>query len=277
MLSNKIQRVFFISDGTGITIESLGGSLFTQFPDIQFEKTIFPFVSNQKEVERVIAQIKCASSQDENPPLVFTSLANEEIKNLFSSNNITVIDIFSTFMPTMELHLGTSASHAIGETHGVSSTSNYVQRIEALNFALNHDDGMKINDLNQADIILTGVSRSGKTPTCLYLAMHYNLKTANYPLADADFESPTLPQAIAEFQDRLFGLTISPQQLCRIREERKPNSKYASLEQCAYEVSKAESIFNNTKLLYLDSTSISIEEIATTIIQRLDLKTQGKW
>ncbi len=277
MLNKKIQRVFFISDGTGITIESLGQSLFTQFPDTEFEKTVFPFVSNQQEAERVITHIREATTSDKTSPLVFTSLANEELKNLFISSDIAIFDIFSIFIPAMESHLGTPSSHAVGETHGVSNTSNYIQRIEALNFALSHDDGMKINDFERADIILTGVSRSGKTPTCLYLAMHYNLKAANYPLTDSDFESSSLPSAIANFQDRLFGLSISPPQLCKIREERRPNSKYASYEQCVYEVNKAESMFNNSRTPYIDTSSISIEEIATTIIQRLGLKTQGKW
>ena len=277
MQNKKIQSIFFISDSTGITIESLGQSLFTQFPDTQFIKKVFPFVSNQKEVERVIKRIQESTEIDENPPLVFTSLANEELKNLFLSSGIAVLDIFSTFIPAMEAHLGASASHAIGETHGVGNTNQYIQRIEALNFAISHDDGMKFDDIERADIILTGVSRSGKTPTCLYLAMHYNLKTANYPLTDSDFENRTLPQVIATNQDRVFGLTISPQQLCKIREERKPNSKYASLEQCAFEVSQAETLFNGSRLPYLNTTSISIEEIATTIIQRMNIQTHGKW
>ncbi len=277
MANKKIQKVFFISDSTGITIESLGQSLFTQFPTIQFEKKVFPFISNKKETEQVISHIQEISSQDNNPPLVFTSLANEDLKNLFASNSITVFDIFSSFIPAMETHLASTASHVIGVTHGVGSTSKYVQRIEALNFALSHDDGMRVNDLENADIILAGVSRCGKTPTCLYLAMHYNLKTANYPLADADFESPSLPQAIASYQERLFGLTISPPQLCKIREERKPNSKYASLTQCKYEVARSETIFNTSRLPYLDTTTTSIEEIATSIIQRLNIKTLGKW
>lgn len=277
MTSKKVQKVFFISDSTGITIESLGQSLFTQFPSIQFEKKVFPFISNKKETENVIAQIHESCAQDDNPPLVFTSLANEQLKSLFTINNITIFDIFSNFIPAMETRLASASSHAIGETHGVGSTSSYLQRIEALNFTLSHDDGMKADDLVHADIILTGVSRCGKTPTCLYLAMHYNLKTANYPLADNDFDNSYLPEILTEFQGRLFGLTISPQQLCRIREERKPNSQYASLEQCIYEVSRAEAIFNNIKLPYIDSTSISIEEIATTVIQRLNLKTRGNW
>ena len=165
----------------------------------------------------------------------------------------------------------------LAETHGVGSNAKYIQRIEALNFALNHDDGMKFNDVEGADIVLTGVSRSGKTPTCLYMAMHFNLKTANYPLADSDFDSASLPSAIANLKDKLFGLTISPQQLSKIRTERKPNSKYATYEQCVFEVGKAEAVFNNARIPYLDTTAISIEEIATTIIQRLNIKARGIW
>ena len=277
MENKKIQNVFFISDGTGITIESLGHSLFTQFPDITFEKEVFPFVTSKENVEQVITRIKKVAATSENPPLVFTSLADENLKNLFITNDIAVFDIFSTFIPEMESNLAAQASHAIGETHGVGSTSTYIQRIDALNFTLSHDDGLRTDDYEHANVILTGVSRSGKTPTCLYLAMHYKLKTANYPLIDSDFDSLQLPDVLKSVQNRAFGLTISPQQLCRIREERKPNSKYASLEQCEFEVRQVEKMYKLAKLPFIDTSSISIEEIATTIIQHMDLKPQGKW
>lgn len=277
MGSKIIQNVFFISDSTGITIESLGHSLFTQFPDVTFEKKVFPFVTKKEDAEKAISYIKKVAAHSQNTPIVFTSLADETLKSLFTANDISIFDIFSTFIPEMESLLSTQASHAIGETHGVGNASGYLQRIDALNFALNHDDGMKLDTIEHADIILTGVSRSGKTPTCLYLAMHYNLKTANYPLTDSDFGNSFLPEALRPAQDRIFGLTISPTQLCKIRAERKPNSNYASYEQCEFEIIKAETIFKNSKLSFIDTSSVSIEEIATTIIQRLNLKPQGKW
>lgn len=277
-MDNKvIQNVFFISDSTGITIESLGHSLFTQFPDVTFDKKVFPFVTNKEDAEKAITHIKKVSAKAQTTPIVFTSLADEDLKRLFAANDISIIDIFSSFIPEMEVQLNTQASHSIGVTHGVGNTSGYLQRIEALNFALSHDDGMKLDTLEHADIVLTGVSRSGKTPTCLYLAMHYNLKTANYPLTDSDFDNSYLPETLRSSQQRVFGLTISPAQLSKIRAERKPNSKYASLEQCEFEIKKAETIFKNAKLPFIDTSSVSIEEIATTIIQRLNLKTQGKW
>ena len=276
-MTRKIQNVFFISDSTGITIESLGHSLFTQFPDVAFEKKVFPFVTKKEGAEKAIAHIKKVAANSQNPPIVFTSLADEDLKRLFTANNISIYDIFSSFIPEMESHLNTQASHAIGATHGVGNSSGYLQRIDALNFSLSHDDGMKLSTIEHADIILTGVSRSGKTPTCLYLAMHYNLKTANYPLTDSDFNNSYLPETLRTSQDRTFGLTISPTQLCKIRAERKPNSKYASFEQCEYEIKKAETIYKNAKLPFIDTSSVSIEEIATTIIQRLNVKPQGKW
>ncbi len=271
-MSAKKQNVFFISDSTGITIESLGQSLFTQFPDTEFVITVFPFVSDKQEALRVITHISGLANAGHRPPIVFTSLADEALKNLFLSHDIPILDIFSTFIPVLETCLAAKASHAVGETHGVGSPLKYVRRIEALDFTLNHDDGMKLNDLANADIVLTGVSRSGKTPTSLYLAMHYNLKIANYPLADADFESSILPQAISGVRNRLFGLTLAPRQLFKIRQERRPASRYASLEQCEYEVRRAESIFRAARLPFLNTTSISIEEIATTILQRLKLR-----
>ena len=273
MLTKK-QNVFFISDSTGITIESLGQSLFAQFPGTEFIKTVYPFVSSEQEARRVIAHIKTIMDSEPTPPIVFTSLADKSLTHLFISHDIPVLDIFSTFIPLLESRLGMNASHTVGETHGVGSPLKYVQRIEALDFTLNHDDGTKISDLENADIVLTGVSRSGKTPTCLYLAMHFNLKAANYPLADADFESSSLPGAIAGVQDHLFGLTLSPGELHKIRQERRPNSRYSSLEQCEFEIRRAEAIFRAANTPFLDSTSISIEEIATAILQRLKLRTR---
>ena len=277
MASKKIQHVFFISDSTGITIESLGHSLFTQFPDVAFEKKVFPFVTKKEDADKAIAHIKKVAANSKSTPIVFTSLSDESLKNLFAANDISIFDIFSSFIPEMESHLNTHASRAIGETHGMGNASGYLQRIDALNFALSHDDGMKLDTLKHADIVLTGVSRSGKTPTCLYLAMHYNLKTANYPLTDSDFDNTHLPEALSTSQNRIFGLTISPAQLCKIRAERKPDSKYASLKQCEYEIKQAETIYKNAKLPFIDTSSVSIEEIATTIIQRLNVKPQGKW
>jgi len=276
-MTNKTQYVYFISDSTGITIESLGHSLFSQFPNTTFEKKVFPFVTKIEDAENAITQIKKASTDSDTTPIVFTSLADESLKALFKANDISIVDIFSTFLPEMESRLGSEASHAIGALHGVIDSSGYLQRMDALNYALSHDDGMKLDTLEHADIVLTGVSRSGKTPTCLYLAMHYNLKAANYPLTDSDFDQNYLPDALQSIQKCVFGLTISPTQLSKIRTERKPNSKYATFEQCEYEVKKAETIFKNSKLPFIDSSSVSIEEIATTIIQRLNLKTQGKW
>ena len=277
MQNKRKQNVFFISDSTGITVESLGHSIFTQFPDIDFEKQVFPFVKKTEDAEQVISQIKTIAESSQNNPIVFTSLADENLKTQFRSNDIQIIDIFSTFIPDIEAHLGETASHAVGETHGVGKKSGYLQRIEALNFTLSHDDGMKFDDLGHADIILTGVSRSGKTPTCLYLAMHYNLKAANYPLTDSDYDHSYIPERLSQMHERVYGLSISPQQLCKIREERRPNSKYSSYEQCIYEVNQAELMFNNSRIAFTDTTSVSIEEIATTIIQRMNMKIQGKW
>jgi len=276
-MANTIQYVYFISDSTGITIESLGHSLFSQFPNTTFEKKVFPFVTKKEDAENAIAHIKKARTNSDTPPIVFTSLADESLKALFKANDISIVDIFSTFLPEMESRLGTEASHAIGALHGVIDSSGYLRRMDALNYALSHDDGMKLDTLEHADIVLTGVSRSGKTPTCLYLAMHYNLNAANYPLTDSDFDQNYLPDALQNIQERVFGLTISPIQLSKIRTERKPNSKYATLAQCEFEIKKAEMIFKHSKLPFIDSSSVSIEEIATTIIQRLNLKPQGKW
>ena len=277
-MEEKIKRnVVFVSDGTGITIASLAQALITQFPNVEFEETMFSFISDSKKAKEVIEYIKNEKQKSGLQPLVFSSFTSEEIKSLFNTNEIEILDIFSIFLPSMENYLTTQASLAAGAMHGLSNTKSYDDRIDALNYTLNHDDGLLADHLEQADVVITGVSRSGKTPTCLYLALHFELKAANYPLADSDFDQQKLPHAIDKIKNKLIGLTISPQQLSRIREKRRPNSKYASYEQCIYEVSRAEKIFNEHRIEYLDTSSISIEEIATNVIQKLHLKIERKW
>ncbi len=277
MTEKRKQNVVFVSDGTAITITALAESLFTQFPDVEINEVVFPFVSDTDIAKDVIRHIHYQKEQTGIQPLVFTSLTNNEIKSLFTEENIPVYDIFSTFIPSMESDLATHASSASGIMHGLGNPNSYGHRMDALNYALSHDDGLLANDLQEADVVITGVSRSGKTPTCLYLAMHYELKTANYPLADSDFESLELPEAIKKVKHKLIGLTISPEQLSDIREKRRPNSNYATLKQCAFEIRHTEELYEEQNIIYIDTTSISIEEIATKIIHALHLKIERNW
>jgi regulator of PEP synthase PpsR (kinase-PPPase family) len=164
------------------------------------------------------------------------------------------------------------SSHAAGRSHGIANSHDYFARMEAINFTQAHDDGAQTRDLPKAQVILVGVSRCGKTPTSLYLALQFGIRTANFPLTPDDFVERRLPDSILPFRDKLFGLTIHPDRLREIREERRPGSRYASLENCRFEVREAESMMESERIPVVDTTTKSIEEIATTILHRTGLR-----
>ncbi|MGE0385907.1 MAG: pyruvate, water dikinase regulatory protein [Gammaproteobacteria bacterium] len=261
------RRVFFVSDRTGITAETLGETLLTQFPDVEFTRTNVPFVTGPDKARQALAQIQAAEAADGEPALVFSTLTDTESQVIIGSGLRHVFDLFGTYIDPLERALGVASSHTAGRMHGLNDHDAYDRRVEALNYTLDHDDGLNPKEYDQADVILIGVSRSGKTPTCLYMAMHLHLKCANYPLNDEDLQYPTLPAALRRLRSRIFGLTIDPEQLSRIRNGRRPGSRYASVEQCRLELQGAQRMYYNEGIASLDTTAVSIEEIATTIHQ----------
>ena len=178
-----------------------------------------------------------------------------------------VLDMFNTFIEPLEAEFGITSNHRVGRFTDVSKSQEYTDRIEAINFSLAHDDGQSAKNLEQADVILVGVSRSGKTPTSLYLAMQHGIKAANYPLIPEDFERNEIPRSLAPHKGKCFGLTIAPERLAEIRNERRPNSTYSKLENCRHEVAQAEAMMRREGISWLSSTHKSIEEIATTILR----------
>lgn len=262
------RSVFFVSDHTGITAETLGRGLLSQFDHIEFSRSTLPFVDTPEKARQTVEKINAAAVMEGMRPLVISSITDPDIRVHIAAANALVIDVFDAFIPMLENELGMTSSHAVGKFHGV--TNNYSGRIDAVNFALTHDDGLGAR-LAEADIILVGVSRCGKTPTCLYLALQYGLHAANYPLTSEDFESGKLPDPVAAQRRKFFGLTISPERLRQIRQERRPDSDYASLATCQREVHQAEGLFQAMKIPFLDSTTISIEEIASTIVHQAGL------
>jgi len=231
-----------------------------------------PFVTNQVAAQNAAEIIRGACLEDGVPPLVFSTLTDPTTQYIIGSANQYVFDLFGTFIEPLEDALGSASSHTAGRMHGIRDVTVYERRLHALNFTLGHDDGISTRDLSEADIVLVGVSRSGKTPTCLYLAMHYSLKAANYPLTDDDFETGRLPAALAKVRQKLYGLTIVPEQLSRIRHERRPHGVYSTIAQCRAEVAQAEALFKAENIQYLDTTTVSIEEIASTIVRDKGLR-----
>ena len=262
------RTVFFVSDGTGITAETFGHSVLTQF-ELRFRQIRLPFIDTLDKAHDAARKINDAFVTDGQRPIIFSTLVQTELSDVIRRCKGMYMDLFQTFVAPLEQELNVKSTHTIGRSHNIVDSEEYKNRIEAINFSLAHDDGQSHKNLSSADIILVGVSRSGKTPTSLYLAMQYGIKAANYPLIPDDFERGRLPSSLYEFKSKIFGLTITPERLSEIRNERRAGSKYASIENCRYEVNEAETMMKREGIRWLSSTTKSIEEISTTILQEI--------
>ena len=266
------RQVFFVSDSTGITVETLGNALLSQFDHAEFVTTTIPFVIDATQADNVVARIDAAARGKRDRPLVFSTLADSALREILSRSNALVLDVFQAFIGTLERELHVGSSHALGRFHAAADKAFYEGRIGAVEFALNHDDGAGIRSYADADTILVGVSRSGKTPTCVYLAMQFGIRTANYPLTDEVLSCTTLPQHLLDNRARLFGLTINPERLQKIRSERRPGTAYASPSRCRTEVREAEALFERHRIPCLDTSAASVEEIASRVLLRTGLR-----
>lgn len=262
------RTVFFVSDGTGITAETFGHSVLTQF-ELRFKQIRLPFVDTLEKAYEAVQRINAAYAADGKKPLVFSTLVKAELSAVVRQSNSMHMDLIQTFVEPLEQELGVKSTHTVGRSHNIADSDEYNKRIEAINFSLAHDDGQSNLNLTAADVILVGVSRSGKTPTSLYLAMQYGIKAANYPLIPEDFERGKLPSELVPHKAKIFGLSIAPDRLSEVRNERRPGSKYAALENCRYEVNEAEKMMQKEGIRWLSSTAKSIEEIATMILQEI--------
>lgn len=263
--------VFYVSDGTGITAETVGHSLLTQFGGQRFHTSRIPFVDSVERAFEVAERIRAEGEARGVRPIVVNSSVNPEITAALGHSGALMLDVFEPFIRPLEEELGIKRSHRIGHAHGLVDPVAYERRISATNYALSHDDGVNL-DYREADVILVGVSRSGKTPTCLYLALHYGVKAANYPLTPEDLEKRELPDRLRPYRNKLFGLSISPERLQQIRSERRPNSRYANLDNCRAEVAAAEAILRHEGIPMLSTTHSSIEEIAGKVLSHLGLE-----
>jgi regulator of PEP synthase PpsR (kinase-PPPase family) len=272
MAKKNKRPVFFISDRTGITAETLGHTLLTQFASIDFAHHTLPFVNSPEKAREAVQQINKAANQTNMTPIVFSTLIDDESKEIINESKAEIIDFFGTFIMPLEDILDTESSHTIGLSHGISDDTRYMNRIDALNFTLLNDDGVSTKHYPASDIIVVGASRSGKTPTCLNLALQYGVRAANYPLSTEDILNGTLPGLLAPYRGKIFGLTISPTRLQRIREKRRPGSTYASIKQCQEEVRTIEALFHHEEIPYIDTSNVSIEEICTTVMETMKLK-----
>jgi len=263
-----LRTLFFLSCSTGITAETLGHSLMTQFEETPYQQVTVPFVDTFAKAEATVQEINRVAAESGLPPVVFSTLVDPRIRQMLAATDCVFFDFLDTFIEPLERELKVESTHTVGRSHGMVDYDSYMARINSINFALANDDGIRADHCEHADVILIGVSRTGKTPACLYLALQYGVRAANYPLSEEDLAQECLPPVLKPFRSKLFGLSIDPQRLHQIRNERMPGSEYASYERCAYEISSIQALFAAESIPYFDASSLSIEEIASQLFQK---------
>jgi [pyruvate, water dikinase]-phosphate phosphotransferase / [pyruvate, water dikinase] kinase len=266
---DDVVPVFFLSDSTGISAETMGNAMLIQFPDLRFERTLIPFISSVEEARRVVEQLDAKLDSSPRPPLVFATAASDEVRLELLKTRCSIIDFFGLHMERVEAILDAHGKHAALRLHGVGDIKRYNSRMQAVEYTIEHDDGQSVRGLEKADVILVAPSRCGKTPTAMYLALQHGLFVANYPIVDEDLETNELPRPVRELRDKCFGLMTTPTRLSAVRQERRPNSRYASLDQCTFELRRTEAIFKLYSLPVVDTSTKSVEEISTIVMQNL--------
>ncbi|GGX77788.1 putative phosphoenolpyruvate synthase regulatory protein [Litchfieldella qijiaojingensis] len=269
------RTAFFISDGTGITAETLGRSLLAQFENVEIRMVTKPYIDNVDKAQALAEVIEATAVHDGERPIIIDTIVDEDVRKIISSAPGFKVDIFSTFLAPLEDELETHSTYSVGQTHSIGRDDVYMNRIDSVHFALDNDDGARTHQYDKAEIILVGVSRCGKTPTSLYLALQFGIRAANYPFTEDDLDEDgtlKLPRALAPYRRKLFGLTIDARRLAAIRSERRPNSRYCSMDQCMQEVQQAEALYRQMHIPYIDTTRFSVEEISTRMIAEAGLQ-----
>ncbi|WP_019519597.1 posphoenolpyruvate synthetase regulatory kinase/phosphorylase PpsR [Faucicola boevrei] len=269
---DNLRTVFYVSDGTAITSETIGRSMLTRFPNVPFQVYVIPYVDSMEKADNAVEHINQAYQKDGVKPLVFDTIVDDKIRERINQAEAFNLDIYEGLIGKISDELGVSPAPHTVNAHGDVDSEIYKERIDAVHFALDNDDGARTNHYSVADIILIGVSRSGKTPTSLYLALQFGIRAANYPLTEDDLYENTLPKALQPYKDKLFGLVIDTDRLVKIRQERKAGSRYASYHQCQQELQAIQGIYISQGIPNIDVSTMSIEEIATRILQMTGLK-----
>ncbi|WP_237056527.1 posphoenolpyruvate synthetase regulatory kinase/phosphorylase PpsR [Microbulbifer sediminum] len=266
------RTAFFVSDGTGLTVEAIGHSLLAQFRSEHVEQVTLPYIDSSEKVGRVMQRIERAAEESGLQPIVISSIVADKFRAQLHRSPALMLDVFESYLTPLANLFGTGPAQTVNVSHGIANDSRYTERIEAVHYAMDNDDGRRVREFDRADIILVGVSRSGKTPTCLYLALQFGLRAANYPITEEDMDSTALPKILRPYRHKLFGLTIDPERLMSIRQERRANSRYASREQCEFEVRQVEQMLRRAQIPYLDATQLSVEELATQLMSQAGIE-----
>ena len=269
-MTDSCPVAFFVSDSTGITAETLGSTLLTQFPAQRFERHTVPFLTTADHAQQVAARIDAVAGTGR-ATVVFSTVVDPHLRGILEASAGFFVDLFGSHIHQLEAALHTTANLQPGRAHGLGDALRYQSRMSAVEYAMEHDDGQSVRALERAQLILIAPSRCGKTPTSMYLALQHGIRTANFPLVDEDFAHRSLPGPIAPFQDKCFGLTSQPLRLSQVRQERRPGTVYASLPQCAWELRNAEAMYALNAIPHLNSAFMSVEEISATILQQMEL------
>ena len=270
-----IVPVFFLSDSTGISAETMGNALLIQFPEMHFERRLIPFIVTAAEARRVVAVLDAAADGPVTP-IAFTTAATDEIRHILHTTRCPMIDFFELHMSRVEEVFGVTAKRHVAKLHGVGDIQRYNSRMAAIEYSIEHDDGQSIRALDRADVVLVAPSRCGKTPTTMYLALQHGLFVANYPLVEEDLDAAELPRPVRALRERCIGILADAKRLSEVRQARRPNSRYASIEQCRYELRQAEAMYHTNRIPVINSTTRSVEEMSTLIIQILETRTKDR-
>lgn len=262
------RSVYFVSDHTGVTAEVLGHSLLARFADVPVRTTTRPFVNTVPRVDALAAELAALPET----PVVFSTITDERIRARLAAAPCLHLDLFEPFLGRLSATFERAPQERVGAYHGIRNLASYQARIDAVEYALATDDGSNTARYGRSEVVMIGVSRVGKSPTCLYLALQYGVRAANYPLADDDFERDGLPEAVAAYRGRLFGLTIAARRLHELRQQRRPGSDYADPQRCAFEVRQAERLFRRHGVPFQDASTLSVEELAALVLQRAGLE-----
>jgi regulator of PEP synthase PpsR (kinase-PPPase family) len=260
--------VYFVAESTGISAEAMGNALLVQFPGVRFERHRIPFITSIGDARKAVATLDAAMAGPR-IPIVFATIADDTIRGVLATSRAPIIDFVDSHLGQLEDLLGMPGQHLAIRVHGVGDQQRYERRMQAVDYAIKHDDGEDIRDYSDADVILLAPSRCGKTPTTMYLALQHSLFVANYPLVPEDLESAELPGPVRHLRDRCFGIVTTPARLSQVRNERRPNSTYASLEQCQWELRRAELLFRANRIPTVNSSAKSVEEMSVVILQHL--------
>lgn len=271
MTNEDCRPVYFISDSTGITAETLGNTLLTQFPGHQFDRITIPFITTAEQASSAVKAIDGTAARGPQP-IVFSTAVSNDVRQILATCKGIVVDLIGMHVGQLEHALGTPASGEPGRAHGLGNAARYQSRMAAVEYAMEHDDGQSLRALEKAQVILVAPSRCGKTPTTMYLALQHGIFAANFPLVDEDFQREGLPKPLRPFVSKCFGLSSNPLRLSQIRTERRSGSPYASLRQCGFELRSAEQLYVSHRIPYLNSATVSVEEMAATILQRMNIK-----